>query len=439
MASTRQQRTLSCAASVRGVGFLTGADVHVRFLPAQPNTGVRFVRVDLPGRPVIPATIEHVAERQRRTTLETGEGRVEMVEHVLAALAGLNIDNCIVEIDAQETPGCDGSSGSFTEAILQAGAEEQPAIRQSFLVDRPYFVQDGDAMLAIHPPMNGGLVISYNLDYGANNPIGRQSYFSDICPASFVRDLAPSRTFLLKAEADMLRAQGIGSRTSARDLLIFGTDGPIENELRFRDEPVRHKILDIVGDLSIFGRDLCGHVVAYKSGHRLNAELVRQLTEAVRAQESQTANVPIFDIQQITRILPHRYPFLLVDRVVELDSGRRGVGIKNVTVNEPFFQGHWPGRPVMPGVMIIEAMAQMAGLLFADERIRTNQVAMLLALDNVKLRRPVVPGDQLVLEAETIRAKLRTFQMRCRALVDGQITAEAEMLFVRVDSHAAAA
>jgi beta-hydroxyacyl-ACP dehydratase FabZ len=166
--------------------------------------------------------------------------------------------------------------------------------------------------------------------------------------------------------------------------------------------------------------------------------LVRQLSEAVRAQESRTASPPVLDIQQIARILPHRYPFLLVDRVVELDPGRRGIGIKNVTINEPFFQGHWPGHPVMPGVMIVEAMAQMAGLLFADERIRTNHVAMLLSLDNVKLRRPVVPGDQLVLEAETVRVKLRTCHMRCRALVDNQICAEADMLFVRVDAKAAA-
>jgi UDP-3-O-[3-hydroxymyristoyl] N-acetylglucosamine deacetylase/3-hydroxyacyl-[acyl-carrier-protein] dehydratase len=439
MASTRQQRTLSRAASVRGVGFLTGVDVNVRFLPAEPNSGIRFVRTDLPGSPTIPVNIEHVAQRQRRTTLETPQARVEMVEHVLAALAGLQIDNCTVEIDAAETPGCDGSSESFIEALVAAQPEEQAAVRQTFVVDRPYFVHEGDAMLAIHPPMNGGLFISYNLDYGSNSAIGRQSYFADICPDVFVRELAPSRTFLLQAEADMLRSQGIGSRTSARDLLIFGEDGPIDNQLRFPEEPARHKVLDILGDLSIFGRDLCGHVVAYKSGHRLNTELVRQLTEAARAQESQKVSTPVFDIQRIAQILPHRYPFLLVDRVIELDPGNRGVGIKNVTVNEPFFQGHWPGRPVMPGVLIVEAMAQMAGLVFAVERLKCRQVAMLLSMDNVKLRRPVVPGDQLVLEAETIRIKLRTFQMRTRALVDGQVAAEAELLFVRVDDQAAAA
>jgi UDP-3-O-[3-hydroxymyristoyl] N-acetylglucosamine deacetylase/3-hydroxyacyl-[acyl-carrier-protein] dehydratase len=437
MGSTRQQRTVAREASVRGVGFITGPDVHVRFLPAEPNAGMKFVRTDLPGRPEIPVAIQCVTQRQRRTTLEAGDARVEMVEHVLAALAGLRIDNCTIEIDAPETPGCDGSSAAFTEALLDAGIEEQPAFRQSFIVDRSYFVQEGDAMLAIHPPMNGGLFISYNLDYGPRNPIGRQSFFADIYPDAFVNDLASSRTFLLQAEAEALQAQGIGSRTSPRDLIIFGPDGPIENELRYPEEPARHKILDIIGDLSIFGRDLWGHVVAYKSGHRLNAELVRQLTETVQAMESKSPSTPVYDIQRISNLLPHRYPFLLVDRVTELEHGRRGVGIKNVTINEPFFQGHWPGRPVMPGVMVIEAMAQMAGLLLADDRAEQQQFAMLLSMDNVKLRRPVMPGDQLVLEAEAVRVKFRTAHIRCRALVDGQAAAEADLRFVRMDADAA--
>jgi UDP-3-O-[3-hydroxymyristoyl] N-acetylglucosamine deacetylase/3-hydroxyacyl-[acyl-carrier-protein] dehydratase len=437
MASTRQQRTIARDASVRGVGYLTGPDVHIRFLPAEPNAGIAFVRTDLPGRPRVPARIEHVAERQRRTTLETPEAKVEMVEHVLAALAGLQIDNCTIEIDAPETPGCDGSSAAFVEALASAGIQEQPAIRQSFVVDRPYSVRDGDAMIAIHPPIHDGLVISYSLDYGPNNPIGQQSFFAHIEPRSFVNEIAASRTFLLKAEADALQAQGIGGRTSPRDLLVFGPNGVIDNTLRFAEEPARHKILDVVGDLSIFGRDLCGHVIGYRSGHRQNAELVRQLVEAVELQLTRPAPA-VLESQQIAEILPHRYPFLLVDRVTELEPGVRGVGIKNVTINEPFFQGHWPGRPVMPGVLIVEAMAQMGGLLFVEDRLVRQQMAMLLSMDNVKLRRPVVPGDQLVLEAETVRAKLRTFQVRVRALVDGAVAAEAELRYVRLDWAAAA-
>ncbi len=437
MASTRQQRTLAREASVRGVGFLTGPDVRVRFLPAEPNAGVSFVRTDLPGHPRVPVAIEHVAERQRRTTLETSVAKVEMVEHVLAALAGLRIDNCVIEIDAPETPGCDGSSAAFVDAIRDAGIEEQPAIRQVFVVDRPYSVRDGDAMIAIHPPIHDGLVVSYSLDYGRHNPIGRQSFFAHIEPDTFTEELSKSRTFLLKEEADALRAQGVGSRTCTRDLIIFGPNGPIDNELRYPEEPARHKVLDVVGDLSIFGRDLCGHVIGYKSGHRQNAELVRQLAEAVELQQSRPAG-PVFDAQQIARMLPHRYPFLLVDRVTELEPGVRGVGIKNVTINEPFFQGHWPGRPVMPGVLIVEAMAQMGGLIYAEERLGPAQLPLLLSMDNVKLRRPVVPGDQLVLEAENVRSKLRTLQVRVRALVDGAVAAEAELRYVRLDAAAAA-
>jgi UDP-3-O-[3-hydroxymyristoyl] N-acetylglucosamine deacetylase/3-hydroxyacyl-[acyl-carrier-protein] dehydratase len=433
MSSTRQQRTLARAAVVRGVGYLTGPDVQLRFVPAEPNSGLAFVRTDLPNRPRIPASIAFVADRQRRTTLETSEARVEMVEHVLAALAGLEIDNCTIEIDAVETPGCDGSSGAFVEAIVAAGAVEQPAIRQSFVVDRPYSVRDGDAMLAIHPPSGDGLFVSYSLDYGPHSPIDRQGYFTRLSPVTFQHELATSRTFLLKAEADALRAQGVGARTSARDLLVFGPDGPIENELRFQDEPARHKILDVVGDLALFGRDLVGHVVGYKSGHRLNAELVRELAEAVRENENRSREA-VLDISQIAKALPHRYPFLLVDRVIELEPGRRAVGIKNVTINEPFFQGHWPGRPIMPGVMIVEAMAQMAGVLFSQDAFDREYVSMLLSMDGVKLRRAVVPGDQLVLEVETVRAKLRTFHVRTRALVDGSVAAEAELRFIRVQA-----
>jgi UDP-3-O-[3-hydroxymyristoyl] N-acetylglucosamine deacetylase/3-hydroxyacyl-[acyl-carrier-protein] dehydratase len=258
-----------------------------------------------------------------------------------------------------------------------------------------------------------------------------------VTPDTFCEELASTRTFLLRQEAEQLRAQGLGTRTGPRDLLIFGPDGPIDNVLRFPEEPARHKVLDIVGDLALLGRDIEGHVVAHKSGHRLNAELVRELTRALRRDEPQDEVAPVLNIQQICRILPHRYPFLLVDRVTELETGRRAVGLKNVTVNEPFFQGHWPARPIMPGVLIVEAMAQLAGLLFSQDPANQKHMSMLLSIDNVKLRRPVTPGDQLVLEAESVRAKLRTFQVKVRALVQGRVAAEAELRFVRVSAEAA--
>lgn len=289
MSITLQQRTLVQEVTVSGIGFIWGSDVTLRFLPADPDSGVTFVRTDLPGQPQVPAQVQWVARRQRRTTLQTSEANVEMVEHVLAALAGLWIDNCTIEIDAPETPGCDGSSVRFVEALLAAGIAEQPALRPVVELERPYWVRDGEAYLVVCPSNGRDLAVGYNLDYGAKSVIGRQSFFAHIEPDLFTEELAPARTFLLKEEADALRAQGLGSRTSARDLLIFGPEGPIENYLRFPNEPVRHKILDIVGDLSLIGSKLVGHVLAYKSGHRLNVELARRLAQTAVRQPRKAA------------------------------------------------------------------------------------------------------------------------------------------------------
>jgi UDP-3-O-[3-hydroxymyristoyl] N-acetylglucosamine deacetylase / 3-hydroxyacyl-[acyl-carrier-protein] dehydratase len=278
----RQQRTIAREATVRGVGFLTGADVALRFRPAEPDTGVVFVRADLPGRPSTPAHVRHVVPRQRRTALQRGAAVVEMVEHVLAALAGLRVDNCLVELDAGETPGCDGSSRAFVEALIGAGVVEQNWPRAMLAIDRPITVRDGQASLTAYPGDTAGLALSYHLDYGATS-IGRQSLSLDVSPESFQDEIAPSRTFLLEEEARSLRQAGIGTRTTEADLLVFGPDGPINNTLRYPDECVRHKILDLVGDLSLTGADLAGHVVAHRSGHQLNAALVRELVESGRA------------------------------------------------------------------------------------------------------------------------------------------------------------
>ncbi|HEV3167489.1 MAG TPA: UDP-3-O-acyl-N-acetylglucosamine deacetylase, partial [Isosphaeraceae bacterium] len=365
----RRQRTIGREAGVRGVGFLSGSDVSMCFRPAQVDTGVVFVRTDLPGRPAVPAHIRNVVARQRRTTLQQGTATVEMVEHVMAALSGLRVDNCIIEIDASETPGCDGSSQAFSQAIRRAGIVEQDRPRETLTIERPITVREGQATLTAHPGDCERLVLSYNLDYGPQTPIGRQSLFVDVSPESFERELAASRTFLLEAEAHALRHAGIGARTTEADLLVFGSEGVIGNELRYPDECVRHKILDLLGDLALLARDLTGHVVAHRSGHQLNAALVRKLIQAIEGNHPDRHLDPaaaIMDIGAIMKVLPHRYPFLLVDRVLECDPGRRVVALKNVSCNEPFFVGHWPGRPIMPGVLILEALAQAAGIMIAD-------------------------------------------------------------------------
>lgn len=434
LTSRRPQRTIAREAVVRGVSFLEGRDVRVRFRPAEADAGIVFVRADLPGEPAVPAHVKYVAPRQRRTTLQRGEATVEMVEHVMAALAGLGVDNCRVELDGPETPGCDGSSLAFVEALGEAGVVEQARPRETLVIDRPVTVREGSSALTAYPGDPDKLVLTYNLDYGRSNPIGSQSYFVEVSPESFRAELAASRTFLLEAEAKAMREAGIGRRTTEADLLIFGPDGPINNALRYRDECARHKVLDMVGDLALLAKDLAGHVVAHRSGHALNASLVRKLLQAVGEPAADPPPEPAMDIAEIRSILPHRYPFLLVDRVLEIEPGRRIRAIKNVSCNEPFFEGHWPGRPIMPGVLILEAMAQAAGLLIARGRADyDNHSVMIASIDGVKLRRPVVPGDRLVLEVVEARIKDRSANVACRATVEGRVAAEAKIRFVIVD------
>jgi UDP-3-O-[3-hydroxymyristoyl] N-acetylglucosamine deacetylase len=281
--SYRYQRTLAGPAEVRGVGFLTGATVRARFLPAPPGAGVVFVRTDCRPRTYVPAHISQVTGTNRRTTLGRSPAQVGLVEHVLATLAGLRIDNCLVELNAPEPPGLDGSARAFVDALLTAGTQLQPARRPIYAVDETTIVSAGGATLAIHPHDGGDLVISYFLDYGLESPIARQVHTATITPATFANELSACRTFILESEAETLRQQGLGSRTTPTDLLVFGRNGPIDNRLRYANEPARHKILDIIGDLSLLGADLCGHVTAYRSGHPLNTKLAGVLYERLSA------------------------------------------------------------------------------------------------------------------------------------------------------------
>jgi UDP-3-O-[3-hydroxymyristoyl] N-acetylglucosamine deacetylase/3-hydroxyacyl-[acyl-carrier-protein] dehydratase len=446
LTAKRPQRTLARATEVRGVGFFHGAEVTLRFHPAGPDSGVVFQRVDLPDCPSISAQIGNVTPSQRRTAIRHGSAQVEMIEHVMAALAGMEIDNCRIEIDAAECPGCDGSSRVFVEVFDDAGTVEQDRPRQALVIERSLTVRDGDAILAAHPGPADKLTLSYHLDYGRDSVIGSQSLLVSVAPDSFRTELAASRTFLLESEARALQAAGIGSRATAADVLIFGPDGVIGNTLRYRDECVRHKILDMVGDLALLGMDLQGFVVAHRSGHHTNAALVRKLLQSIEKEKESPPRVPpiplqqdgSIDIQGIMEILPHRYPFLLVDRVLEVQPGRRVVAIKNVSANEPFFQGHWPGRAIMPGVLILEAMAQVGGVLMASTASLHGRAAVLASVDGVKLRRPVVPGDQLRFEVTADRIKQNSASVTALARVGDALAAEARIRFVMVNPHVAA-
>jgi UDP-3-O-acyl N-acetylglucosamine deacetylase len=277
MYAPRKQRTIREPVSLSGFGYWSGRDVKVEFRPAAEHSGVVFVRTDLARRPRVPALVAYRFETPRRTTLKAEGATVEMTEHVLAALFGLGIDNCEVWVDQPELPGCDGSSGPFVECLDRAGIVEQNTVQSQLIVREVTRVGNEESWIEARPATRGELSMRYRLDYGIGSSIGRQTLNLSLTPAAFRDELAPCRTFMLKSEADWLLAQGLGKRATLKDLLIFGDDGPIENELRFRDECVRHKMLDLVGDLALAGCDLVGHFSAHRSGHRLNAELVSVL------------------------------------------------------------------------------------------------------------------------------------------------------------------
>jgi UDP-3-O-acyl N-acetylglucosamine deacetylase len=287
----RSQRTLNRPASVRGVGLVSGTPVHLRFLPAAANTGVVFVRTDLPFRSETPALADQVTGTARRTTIGPDDSGVTLVEHVLGALAGLRIDNCRVELDAPEPPGLDGSAGEFVAAIRAAGVALQPARRAVWTPTEPITVAERGATITLYPsdPGDTGLKATYALDYGPRSPIARQTVTTELTPASVARDLAHCRTFLLDSEAAGLRRQGVGRHLTASELLVFGPRGPIDNTLRHADEPARHKVLDLVGDLALCGAGVSGHIVAYRSGHALNVALAQELLARVALCEAATA------------------------------------------------------------------------------------------------------------------------------------------------------
>ena len=430
-----QQQTIQKETELSGRGLFTGLPVRVRFKPAPPDSGITFVRSDQPTPIRIAALVENLTKRARRTALRNGTVSIETVEHCLAAARGLLIDNLEIALDSAELPSTDGSARPFVDALLDAGIVGQESERAQLDIMETVRVSDGDAEVLAWPGEKDRLDIIYELDYG-ESPVGRQVLRFALDHESFVTDLAPARTFVTDREAEELRAAGFGAHLTYEDILVVGPEGPIENEYRFPDECVRHKILDLIGDLTLLGSQVCGRIYARKSGHNLNHELVRKLVEQRSTSQlhERLSRAPKLDIRHVQRVLPHRYPMLLVDRVVEIEGDRRAVGIKNVTINEPFFEGHYPRQPIMPGVLIIEAMAQLGGILLSQKLEHTGRVAVLLSLDKVKFRRPVTPGDQIVMEATARRVRSRTGEVFCQARVQGDLAAEAEIRFMLVDA-----
>ncbi len=438
-----RQRTIRKPARVEGVGLHTGQSVRVDFKPAPPDSGITLLRTDLAGSKPVTATVANILEasrRARRTSVGNGAVEVHTIEHLMASCFGSGIDNLQVELNGEEVPGLDGSAYPFLEVFKRAGLQEQAAARRTIPVREPVWLEDGSSSVAIFP--SESFRISYTLSYPIPS-LSAQFFAAEITPELFERELAPSRTFCLAQEVEALQRIGLGRGATYENTVVVDAGGRvIRNHLRYPDEYVRHKVLDLIGDLYLIGRPIVGHVVAIRSGHALNLRLVQRLRQFIeRARESgiQAQHVEpeatFLDAQAIQRILPHRYPFLLVDRVIELVADKRAVGVKNVTINEPFFQGHFPHRPVMPGVLIVEALAQLCGLLLLNKPENLGKYAYFVALERAKFRRSVLPGDTLILEAEILRLRSKTGQMRTRAYVDVKIAAEADLMFALLEGE----
>jgi len=454
-----KQSTIAGEAAVKGIGLHTGTRSEVVFRPAPINTGVIFRRTDMENRPEIPALIDYVVDISRGTTIGRGGVKIHTVEHVLAALAGLGIDNVYVDIFGIEPPVCDGSSVEFVKALKDMGIVEQDSPRDYIVIEETigYDAVKGEGVELVALPSDD-FRITFMIDY-RNPAIGTQ-YTSMYSISEFETEYAPSRTFCFLSEVEMLKETGLAKGGTPDNALVIidkpwdekevaylkklfnntievtrGENGVLNGTpLRFPNEFVRHKTLDLVGDLYLLGHPIRGHIMAARSGHKANIELVRKIRSywektriKLKYQDRKTEGY-LLDINAIRKIMPHRYPFLLVDRIIDLIPGKKVVGIKNVTANEPFFQGHFPQRPVMPGVLLIEAMAQVGGILMLEAKTRTdNKMIFFTGIDKARFRKPVEPGDQVRFELEIIKHRQSFFRMAGKGFVQNDLVVEAEL------------
>ena len=446
MATVLQQQTLNRESSFSGIGLHSGNRVNMTFLPAPPNSGIRFRRVDLEGKPEIEARVENVVENNRSTTLAKGNTRVHTVEHVLATFAGYGIDNAVVELDSNEPPIADGSAREYCRMVQSAGIVPQDERRDVYAVTEPIELEMGETVMTLFPDEG------FKLSCTSADREGRftQFYSLEVSPKTWEKELAQARTFCFYEEIEYLIKNGLIRGGSLENAVVIRDDAVLTTEpLRYPDEFVRHKMLDIVGDLALLGRPLHGHLIAVKPSHAANCELVRRVTAQMRkplmaAQAfgpppkpaSPDAVAPAellaggaLDSENLMRILPHRYPFLMVDRVLKIE-GNTITGIKNVTVNEPFFQGHFPNHPIMPGVLQLEAIAQVAGILMLRRAENAGQIAYFMSAENVKWRKPVVPGDILVIDVELTKARGNIGRAKGFCKVRDEVVSEAEVTFM---------
>ena len=449
MRAVLQQQTLAKPASFSGVGLHSGNKVSMTLLPAPPNSGIIFRRVDLDSRAEIPAQVGNVAETDRSTTLSKGNAKVQTVEHVLASLFGFGVTNAVVELDSSEPPVADGSARQFCKMIREAGIEAQAERVEPVQVTEPIeYTHNGTVISAF--PHDGFKITCTSSDKGGRFT---QFFSVELTPETWESEIAQARTFCFYEEIEYLIKNGLIRGGSLENAIVIRDDAVLTAEpMRYREEFVRHKILDIIGDLSLVGAPLRGHIVAVKPGHAANCGLARRIlqqarrplvaaqsfsppgdkpvkqpTQPIQPQVSEEITAPL-DSEQIMQILPHRYPFLMVDRVTRID-GNQITAEKNVTINEPYFQGHFPGHPIMPGVLQLEAMAQVAGILTLKQADNAGKIAYFMAADKVKWRKPVKPGDVLQIDIELLRARGKVAKAKGVCTVRGEVVSEAEITF----------
>ena len=446
-----QQQTIKEPVAYAGIGLHSGNRVNMTFLPAGVNHGIRFRRIDLEGRPEIEAIIDHVSDTNRSTTLSKGNVKIHTVEHVLAALTGCGVDNAIVELDSNEPPIADGSASVYCDLIQKSGIVAQPEARELLTIDAPVELNLGESVMSVFP------YDRFKITCTSSDRGGRftQFYSLEISPEAWLGELARARTFCFYEEIEYLIKNGLIKGGSLENAVVIRDDAVLTNEpLRYENEFVRHKILDILGDLSLVGKPIKGHVIAARPSHAANCELARLIVQQARKPkvalgaflpppepkvhhaeaipQTPVVDGATLDVNQIMKILPHRYPFLMLDKVTKID-GNKIVGLKNVTVNEPFFEGHFPGHPIMPGVLQLEAIAQVGGILMLRQVENLGKLAYFMAAESVKWRKPVRPGDSLSIEVELTKVRGKICKAKGACYVDGELVSEADVTFMITD------
>ena len=436
--SAALQHTLSGPATLEGTSLHTGEKVTLTLKPAPEGHGFKFRRIDLPDQPFINADVEKVQTVERATTLAEGSVKVHTVEHIISALTGMGVDNALIEMDANEPPIGDGSSRPFVEMIKKVGIVAQSTPRRVWEIREPLHLETGDGTLITIVPCKTFKVSVTNV-----GPDGRftQYFSSEVTPATYEKEICAARTFVYYEDVKPLLDKGLikgGSLESA--VVIRGNEIMSKEPMRFHNEFARHKALDLIGDLMLSGVRILGHVMAVKPGHGPNTKMAATLkTEYLRMRSMVPSAIVIpdgesvLDINEVLRILPHRYPFLMVDRIVDCLGETKCTGMKNVTINEPYFAGHFPGHPIMPGVLQLEAMAQVSSVLMLRKPENVGKIGYFMSADNVKWRRPVLPGDTLFIETEILKMRGSIGQTRCRCLVNGVVVSEAELKFALLD------